>query len=167
MSNGSADVAFVLETPSDEVDDGGRRDEQPKVVYVQAPVVLGKLVAREEGGWLARIGGVERVMPAEDQVDQVLLEEAMERGARVIIDQGEEPVIVGVVATQRTLVIDEGGSVDAEVERFVISARREVLLKTPGAFVRAKRREIEVYGDKVLTRGRELAKVLAAMIELN
>jgi hypothetical protein len=57
--------------------------------------------------------------------------------------------------------------VDAEVERFEVSARQEVLLKTPGAFLRARRRDIEVFGDKVLTRGRELAKIIAAMIELN
>ena len=141
--------------------------EAPRVVYVQAPVLLGTLIRKDEEGWWVRFGGRERILEAEPCVDPALLEHALEREARVIIDQSDEPLIVGVVATQRSLVIDEHGCVDAEVERFRLSAQREVLLKTPGAFLRAKGRELEVFGNKVLTRGRELAKVLAAMIEFN
>lgn len=142
-------------------------DESPRVVFVQAPVLLGRLIRREDDQWIALIGGAERVIRADSSVDPALLEDAMERGVKVIIDQSEEPLIAGVVATQRSLVVDRDGAVDAEVEHFKVSARREVLLKTPGAFIRARRAELEVFGDKVLTRGREVAKILAAMIELN
>lgn len=139
----------------------------PKVVYVQAPVLLGRLIRREDDQWWVTLAGAERRLPVDSSVDPALLDEASGRGARVLIDQSDEPVIVGVVATQRSLVIDEEGEVDARVERFRLTAAREVLLRTPGAFVRAKAREVEVFGNKVLSRGRELAKMMAAVIELN
>lgn len=166
MAKSTAETAPVELEPA-EVRSGDQPSSAPRVVYVQAPVLLGTLLGTDGAGWLTRFGGTERVLLAERCVDPALLDDALQRGARVLVENGEDPVIVGVVATQRALVIDVQGSVDAEVERFKISARHEVLLKTPGAFLRARRRELEVYGDKVLTRGRELAKILAAMIELN
>ena len=48
-----------------------------------------------------------------------------------------------------------------------IDAEEQVLFKVPGAFFRAKAREVEVYGERVITRARNLAKILAAMIKLN
>lgn len=166
MAKQAVDVVSVEGGHGDERSDE-KVHETPRVVYVQAPVLLGKLVRRDCEEWVVQIGGADRTLRADSCVDPMLLEEAMKRGAKVIIDQSEEPLIAGVVATQRSLVVDREGAVDAELEQFKLTARREVLLKTPGAFIRAKRAEVEVFGNRVLTRGREVARIIAAMIELN
>src|SRR5690606_34097664 len=100
----------------------------------------------------------------DESVDPALLDEAHATGARVLVEAGGTPSIVGVVATRRALTLDREGRVTAEVTSLEVSAQEQVLLKIPGAFVRAKAREIEVYGERVLTRARNLAKILAAMI---
>jgi hypothetical protein len=139
----------------------------PKLVYTNAPVLLGRVMERTRAGYIVDLGAVKREMVADPSVDPALIEEAMQRGARVLVDQSGEPCIVGVIATQRSVVIDSEGRVDAKVRSFSVDAREEVLLKVPGAFMRAVGREVEVYGDRVLTRARDLAKIMSAMIKLN
>jgi hypothetical protein len=140
---------------------------QPRVVYTQAPVLLGRLLERDGERWRVHAGGRDVWLEADASVDPALLEGAAASGARVVIEQAPEPLIVGVVSTGRALGIDRDGAVVAEVERFSITARREVLLRTPGAFLQARGRQLELFGDEVLARGRDLFKVLAAMIRLN
>lgn len=142
-------------------------ESSPKRVHASAPIQLALLLDPVEGGWRARIGATERELAVDPSVDPALLEEARELGARVVVDASAEPVIVGVLSTRRAVTIDREGCVHAEVERFEIDAREEVLLKTPRAYIRAKAQDVEVYGGQVLTRAREVAKVLAAMIKLN
>ena len=144
----------------------------PRLVYTQAPVLLGKLLEPAEGGrWRVDLGAVQRDLAVDESVDPALLDEAHAAtpiaGARVLVDAAGEPTIVGVVATRRALTVDPEGRVEHSVRSLKVTAEEEVLLRVPGAFVRAKAREIEVYGDRVLTRARTLAKVLAAMIKLN
>ncbi|MBZ0117880.1 MAG: hypothetical protein K8H88_12835 [Sandaracinaceae bacterium] len=139
----------------------------PKLVYTQAPVLLGKLAERTSEGWLVDLGAVRREVGADASVDPVLLDEALARGSRVLIDASGEPCIVGVVMTARAITIDPQGDVRASVRSFAVEAQDEVVLKVPGAFVRAMGREVEVYGERVVTRARHLAKILAAMIKLN
>ncbi len=161
VAKSSKEVALVQ-------DEAQSAEPSPRVVYVQAPVLLGRLVRADGDEWIVRLGGQERTIAVDETVDRALLWDAYERGARVLVDQSDdEPVIAGVVATQRSLVIDTEGHVDVELESMKISARTELLLKTPGAFLRAMDREVELFGDTVLTRARNLAKVLAAMIKLN
>lgn len=148
-------------------DSATTRDPAPKLVYTQAPVLLARLVERSELGWKVDLGTMTRDLPVDASVDPRLLEDAAVRGARVLVDASATPIIVGVIATQRALVVDEEDRVHADVASFRVDAREEVLLKTPGAFVRAKAREVEVYGDRVITKARDLAKILAAMIKLN
>jgi len=101
-------------------------------------------------------------------VDPALVEDARAQGARVLIDAaGSEALIVGVVLTARPVVIDREGDIRATARRIVLSASREVLAKTAAAFVQVKDDEVEVYGTRVITRAREVAKVLARMISLN
>lgn len=138
-----------------------------KLVYTNAPVLLGRLLGRDLDGWRVDIGTIERTAVADSAVDPSLLAEALESGARVLVDASADPVIVGVVMTRRALEIDRVGDVKTRVRTFEIDASESVLLKVPGAFVRAKARQVEVYGDRVLTRARDLAKILAAMIKLN
>lgn len=139
-----------------------------RLVYTQAPVLLGRLEERLEGGrWRARVGAVSRELAVDPAVDPALLEEALELGARVIVETEPEPTVVGVVAVRRALAVQPDGSVQAKVRALKVEAEDEILLKVPGAFLRTKAREVEVYGDRVVTRARNLAKILAAMIKLN
>ena len=142
-------------------------EPSPRLVYTQAPVLLGRLVEPTDAGWRVDLGALERELRVDPSVDPKLLVDAARRGSRVLVDATGEPLIVGVIATQRGLVIDDEDRVDAGVRSFRVDAEEEVLLKTPGAFVRAKARAVELYGDRVLTRARDLAKILAAMIKLN
>ena len=140
----------------------------PRLVYTHAPVLMAKLLSEEsDGTWVVGLGTVERALPVDPAVDPALLREAYESGARVLVDSNHPPTIVGVVQTQREITIDREGNVDTELRRFVVSASESFLLKSPGAFVRGKAREIELYGDTVLTRARDLARTLSAMIKLN
>lgn len=149
---------------------GASRDEaapEPRLVYTQAPVMLGRLIERGERGWVIDLGALRREVSVDESVDPALLDEAHETGARVLVDASASPSIVGVVATRRGLSLDREGRVSAKVKALEIDAEEEVLLKVPGAFIRAKAREVEVYGERVITRARNLAKILAAMIKLN
>jgi len=141
-------------------------ERAPKLVYTQAPILLGRLITKEEGGFRVALGSVERVLAIDPAVDPALLDDAISSGARVIVDS-ETTSIVGVVTTRRGVEIDRDDRVKARVRSFEIDAKEEVLLKVPGAFVRALGHEVEIYGDRVLTRARNMAKILAAMIKLN
>ena len=145
---------------------------QPKtrtaaVARASAPVLLAIPVAEENGRWRVRSLLGELLLPADESVDPELVREALASRARVLVDATGAPVIVGVVQTARALRIERDGEVRARVEAFTVRAAREVLLQTGAAFLRAKGAEVEIYGNRVLTRAREMAKVLARMINLN
>ena len=80
---------------------------------------------------------------------------------------GGELQIAGVVQTQRSLTVDANGEVNADVRAFRIRVERELLLSSAQAFVRVKRRDIELYGGEVLTRARDVARILGRLISLN
>jgi hypothetical protein len=138
-----------------------------KLVYTHAPILLAKLVEKTDTGWKVDLGTVVREIAVDASVDPSLLHEAYEHGARAIVDASGTPAIVGVVATRRALSIDREGRVDAKVKALEVTAEEQILFKVPGAFVRAKAREVEVFGERVITRARNVAKILAAMIKLN
>lgn len=151
-----------------------QRARRPAAQRKQAPaplpagtVLLATVLAEEPQGWRVRIGTREQVLPLEPSVDPALVREAMEEGARVLVEGSEPPVVVGVVQTSRALRVDRQGAVKAEVERFFIHARLGATLKTSAAFLRVKGSEAELYGHRVITRAREVAKILARMISLN
>jgi hypothetical protein len=130
-------------------------------------VLLATVLAEEPEGWRVRIGTRESVLPLDASVDPALVREALEDGARVLVESAESPVVVGVVQTSRALRVDRQGSVKAEVEQFSLRARLGATLQTHSAFLRVKGSEVELYGKQVVTRAREVAKILARMISLN
>lgn len=132
-----------------------------------AAMSLGRLVAKEASGWRVRIGAVEHVLPVDGSVDPALLDEALATGARVVVDASEEPIIAGLLATQRAVTVDRHGDVDARVRTFTVTVREKALLRAPGAFLQLTAAELELYADRVLTRAREMAKTLATLIKLN
>ncbi|MEM9194728.1 MAG: hypothetical protein AAGF12_36450 [Myxococcota bacterium] len=137
------------------------------VEALAAPVAFARLEAKlPDGRYRCRMGGRDVDLPADAAVDPALLEEAIKTGARVLVD-AEEGIIAGLLQTQRAVTIDRDGVVDAQVEEFRVSSKRRTLLKAPGAFVDLKSHEVEVYANRVLTRAREAARILATMIKLN
>jgi hypothetical protein len=141
----------------------------PSSALTSAPALpaglgLARVVAREGDGFRVRSGKVEVVVPCDPCVDPALVEEAIASGGRVVLEEG---VIVGTLATSRSLRIDRQGAVDAEVSRFAVRAQESALLKSQKAFLELKGSNIELYGHQVLTRARELARILGRMIKLN
>ncbi len=135
---------------------------------VQGAVALGALVAPVgDGRWRVRVGGVEREAAVDASVDPALLDDAAAQGARALLDAGEGLVIVGVVLTARPVSHARDGSVTVRAPRVVVEAASEALVKTPWSFLRLNQSEVEIAGVKVLTRAREVAKILARVIALN
>jgi hypothetical protein len=131
--------------------------------------VLAVLVGEIDGRFRARAGGVERLIEADHSVDPELLREAIRTGARVVVEAPDAgaPVIVGTLATARALTIDRSGAVEGTLRRLAITAREEALLSAPGAFLRLKREDVELYGRRVISRARELCRVLGHMVKIN
>jgi hypothetical protein len=140
--------------------------ESPRVVYLQAPVTLARLVAREGDRWRATVGGAEVTLGRDPSVDPALLDEALAQGARVLVE-GAPPEIVGVLQVARSVRVDREGDVDLRVRRFVVTAAEEALVRTAKAFVQLRDDEAEVFGRRVVVRAREIARVLGRMVQLN
>lgn len=131
-------------------------------------VSLATVEAREgDGRWRVRVGAEVMVAARDASVDEALLEEAAKNGARVVLDLAGEPVIAGVLLTSRPVTIDREGVVRVEVRRFVVTAAEEVLLRTRAAFVQVKGADVESFGDRVVSRARELLKVLGRNVRIN
>lgn len=146
----------------------GRAERAPRVVYAEPPLRLGAPVERlGDDAWRVRIGAHDVEATLHPSVDPALVAEVAARGGRVIVEQAPTPVIAGVLQTARALTMDARGDVRAQVRRLDVTASERVLLKTPGAFASITGREIELYSGRVLTRAREIARVLAGMIRLN
>lgn len=146
--------------------------QAPRVVYTQAPVQLGVLVGRGEGegSWRVRAGFVEHLAQCDASVDPALLDEACASGARVVLDASTTAgalVIVGTLAVSRALTVSREGDVDAQVRSLKIAAQTEALVQTPHAFLRLQGDEVELFGGRVLTRARELLKLLGRMVKVN
>jgi hypothetical protein len=132
-------------------------------------VALAVLLGEVDGRFRARVGGAEHLVTADPSVDPELLREAIRTGARVVLDAAGDgdPVIVGALATARALVIDRTGAVEAKLRRLALTASEEALLAGPGAFVRLKLQDVELYGRRVVSRARELCRVLGRMVKIN
>lgn len=145
-----------------------RASGEPRVVYTQAPLALAPLLGRRGERWGVLIGGGERELPAASDVDPALLEAIAARGGRVLVETVNGAAqIAGGVQTRRALEIDEEGAVDAQVTSFRVRAKRELLLTTERAFVWVKGQDVELYGKEILTRAKEVAKILGRLISLN
>lgn len=151
----------------------GPRGVPSAVEPARSSIALATVVG-DEGGDRFRISmeGAERVATLDPSLDRRVVSAAMSSGARVVVEArggspAAAPVIVGALVTAPALTLDREGNVSAAVGRFEIAAKTEVLLKTAGAFVRLRPRSLEQYAAEVRVRGRDLVKVLAAVIGLN
>jgi hypothetical protein len=132
-------------------------------------ITLARVMGQVPGGFRLRVGAVERLATLDPTVDPALVDEARVTGARVVVDTSEPPavVIVGLLTTARPVTLDRNGDLAVRARRIVFDATERALLRLPGAFFEVKPGEIELYANRVVTRARELAKTLAAMIKLN
>lgn len=145
-------------------------EERPKVVYAYAPLSLARLLGpAPEGGWRVAAHGAERTVQAAEDVDPQLLAEVAERGGRVLLEANgqEAPRIAGVVQVRRALEIDANGDVVASIRSLDLRATKDLLLTTGKAMLWVKREDVELYGREVVTKAREVAKILGRMIALN
>ncbi len=129
-----------------------------------AGIQLGRAIARQGQAFRVRVGGFERELSLDAAVDPALLDEAIASGARVVV---EGDVIVGALTTARAVLIGRDGGVDAQVARFQVTAKDELTLRSAGAFVLLRGGEVELFGNRVLTRARELVKLLGRMVKVN
>ena len=139
----------------------------PRLVYTEAPIQLGRLVRSTEQGWVVRVGGTEMNAAPDNGVDHLLLQQCLERNSPVLIESGHPPLIVGALATQRTLEIDPQGRVEAHVDSFAIHAQKELMLRAASSFLRLRGGEIESFAGEVVTRARNTVRILGALIRMN
>ena len=156
-------------TPVTQLDDQSGVIQTPaRVVYSQAPVQLGRLVSLEDSAdAVVEIGGAAVQCEIDPSVDPALLQESLRTKARVLIENGNKPLVVGVVATQRSLNIDRDGRVIADLTTLSVRVKEEVVLRTREAFLRVKGREVESYAGEIITRARDTVRVLVALIRMN
>jgi len=139
----------------------------PRVVYLEPAVQLGRVTGREGALWRVAVGARERLLPLDPSVDPALVEQAWRTGARVVVDAAGEPCVAGVLLVQRALTVTREGDVEARVRRFRVRAEDEAVLATARSFVRVVGDEAEIYGQRVIARAREVAKILGRLIALN
>ena len=139
---------------------------RPRVVYLQPPIVLGVLLERVEEKYRVRVGSTEAVLDVDPCVDPALLEEALETGARVVVDSATQTVC-GLLTTSRSVRIDRNGDVRADVRRFEMNANEDLLLKTPGSFLHLDDDRVELFAKETLVRARGALRALARLIKLN
>ena len=156
-------------TPTVELDDESGVIQTPaRIVYTQAPVQLGRLVSLgDSGGAVVEVGGAPIQCDIDPSVDPALLEEALRTKARLLLENGNKPLVVGVVATQRSLSIDREGRVSADLTALSVKVKEEVVLRTREAFLRVKGREVESYAGEIITRARDTVRLLGALIRMN
>ena len=141
-----------------------QRRDAPRVVYTEPPVLLGRVVGGREGERVVSVGERELVCRVDPEVDERLLED----GARVLVDNSSRPpVVAGVLMTRVPLTIDPTGAVHAKLRALDVQVEESATLRTRESFVRLRGRDIELYAREVITRARDTARILAAMIRLN
>lgn len=141
------------------------RAPQPQPV---AGVALGVVEGRAgDGQWRVRVGAAVHAMACDPSVDPRVVDEAAASGARVVVDLAADPVIVGALVTARPVTVGRDGVLALEVRRFVVTAAEEAMLRTQSAFVQVKGGDVESYGHRVVSRARELLKVLGRNVRIN
>ncbi len=143
-----------------------RKDTPARVAYVQPPITLALVLAREEAGYRVRVGVSEALFELDAAVDPALIDEAIATKARVIVDPSTNS-ICGVLMTRRALHIDRDGDVRADVRRLEISTAEGALLKTPRSFLQLDDERLELFARETVVRARDAFRALAQLIKLN
>lgn len=132
-----------------------------------AGILLCRVVSREGDRFRVRQGEREWLARCDGSVDPALIDHALVSHARVVVEDDGEPVIVGTLATRRSVEIGRDLCVRVDVDRFEVAVAGEAILKSPSAFVSVKGDEVEIFARRILSRARDLARILARAIQLN
>ncbi len=130
-------------------------------------VRLARVLGREGDAFRVRVAGAERVAACDPSVDPALVEAAIASGARVVVEDGPAPLIVGGLSTGRAVEVTRDGEVALSVKRFRVAAEEEISLRTRAAFLQVTGGEVEIFGRRIVSRAREVARLLARVIQLN
>jgi hypothetical protein len=128
---------------------------------------LARVLGRDGDRWQVQGPAGAQTVAADPAIDPALLDEAARTGARVVLELGPAPVIAGLLQTARAVVIDRGGAVELTVKRLAVTVAEEALLKSAGAFLKIGPQELELYGQRLVSRARELYRVLGRMVKIN
>ena len=153
--------------PEAQIESSEVRQVSPRLIYTEAPIQLGRLVRCAENDWVVSVGGSEVHASPDASVDRQLLEQCLERNTPVLLESGHPPLIVGALATQRTLEIDPHGRVEAHVVSFAVHAQKELMLRAASSFLRLRGGQIESFAGEVITRARNTVRILGALIRMN
>lgn len=141
-----------------------------RAIDAEPQVLLARVIAfNADGSLLIDVTARgQRQAQLDPSVDRSLIAQCIETGARVVLESGDPPTIVGVLATQRTLTIDPHGDVIAKLRNLRVEVEQGLLLRAPKAFLQLDREgAVELFGERLIHRARKVAKILAAHISLN
>jgi hypothetical protein len=114
------------------------------------------------------VGAREEDASLDPSVDPLLVQECLVARTRVVVERVKgAAIIVGALSTQRPVVIDRQGHLEARAKRISLTGDEEVLLRAAGAFVHLRSEDVELYGKRVIGRARELCRILGRMVKIN
>ena len=166
----------------------GRHPEAPDLPepagLAASALTLGRIQAEEPPLW--RVASVGAATPTalatlDVSVDPALIRLCLAKGTPVLLMQatshqrrGERDlqaasslVIVGALVTERPVSVDRAGVLEADAEQIRLSARGDVLIRSAGSFLRMKSEDVELYGKQVISRAREICRVLGRLVKIN
>jgi hypothetical protein len=135
------------------------------------PVLCTARLEAIEGSALRIDVGGQLVEAARDpSVHAAVLEGAMARGERVLVERNAEGAwtVIGALRTQPTPGVDVVEQYTIEADRVTIRGRTDVTLtsETAGLVVRALG-EVESYADRIISRAEGVHKIIGRILRLN
>lgn len=136
---------------------------------------LARIVSLEGGAGVVDVAGRSLKASIDDAVDEAVLETALRRGERVLVEvTGDRAIIVGALRTQATPGIERAERFDIQAGEVTIAATRvsvdgdEVALnsKTARLVLRAAG-EIESFAERIVSRASGVHKIVGRMLRLN
>jgi hypothetical protein len=156
-------------TGSTEAEEQGARATPLRLIAT--PVLCTARLEAVEGDALRiDVGGQLVAAERDPSVHPVVLEGAMARGERVLVERDGEGrwTVIGALRTQPTPGVDVGDQYTIEADRVTIRGRTDVTLtsETAGLVVRALG-EVESYADRIVSRAESVHKIIGRILRLN
>lgn len=147
----------------------------PALHLVPAPARrpwLATALVRElgEAGVVVELGGELVAATLDASVSPVVVEGALARRERVLVEEDERGalVVLGALRTQPTPGIDAAESYAIRAGRLSFEADEELSLSTRAAtLVLRAAGEIETYADRIVSRAESVHKIIGRMLRLN
>jgi hypothetical protein len=149
-----------------------RPERAPALSVVPRPVSLAtaRIESISETGVVVHVGGARVVGSVDPSVHPAVLEGALRRGERVLVEQGADGgvVIIGALRTQPTPGVDQADAYVIEAKRITLEASDEVSVTTRTAAVVLRAiGEVETYADRIISRAEGVHKIVGRILRLN